>query len=168
MEIDCAYDELIDVNKLVPHPRNNNQHPIEQLEEFARILKSVGVWRHPIVVSRKSGFIISGHGRLTVAKMIEMEKVPVNYQEFENEAAEVQQLTFDNEIARWAKLDRHAVHLALEELPELEQDFLGIENFDFEVLEPEDLSDKNKEIDTDNFGNDLQHQCPKCGFEFNG
>jgi hypothetical protein len=35
------------------------------------------------------------------------------------------------------------------------------------MLEPEDLSDKNKEIDTDNFGNDLQHCCPKCGFEFN-
>lgn len=30
-----------------------------------------------------------------------------------------------------------------------------------------DLSDKNKEINTDNFGDDLQHQCPKCGFEFN-
>lgn len=39
-------------------------------------------------------------------------------------------------------------------------------NLDF--LEPEDLSDKNKEIDTDNFGNDLEQQCPKCGFEFNG
>ena len=36
-----------------------------------------------------------------------------------------------------------------------------------EVLIPEDLSDKNKEIDTDNFGNDLEHTCPKCGFEFN-
>jgi hypothetical protein len=46
----------------------------------------------------------------------------------------------------------------------------GFSDSDFpDVLEPEELdfSDKNKEIDTENFGNDLQHQCPKCGFEFN-
>lgn len=30
-----------------------------------------------------------------------------------------------------------------------------------------DLSDRNKEISTDNYGEELQHQCPKCGFEFN-
>lgn len=33
--------------------------------------------------------------------------------------------------------------------------------------EPRDLSDRNKEIDVDSFGNDLDHKCPKCGFEFN-
>jgi len=32
----------------------------------------------------------------------------------------------------------------------------------------ENYGDKNNEIDTDNFGNDLQHTCPSCGFEFNG
>ena len=31
----------------------------------------------------------------------------------------------------------------------------------------EDLGSKNHEIDTENYGNDLQHTCPKCGFEFN-
>jgi hypothetical protein len=30
-----------------------------------------------------------------------------------------------------------------------------------------DLSHTNKEIDTENFGNDLKHTCPRCGFEFN-
>jgi hypothetical protein len=44
----------------------------------------------------------------------------------------------------------------------------GFSELDFpKILEPEDYSDKNKEIDTENFGNDLQHQCPSCGFEFN-
>ncbi len=167
INIDCAHDEMVAIEKLCAHPRNNNQHPIEQLEYFTKVLKVKKKWRYPIVVSNQSGFIISGHGRLEVAKMLEMETVPVNYQDFENEADEVQQLTFDNEIARWAQLDRHAVHLALEEIPELDLDMLGIENFNFESLEPEDLSDKNKEIDTDNFGNDLEQQCPKCGFEFN-
>jgi site-specific DNA-methyltransferase (adenine-specific) len=44
----------------------------------------------------------------------------------------------------------------------------GFSELDFpKILEPEDYSDKNKEIDTENFGNDLKHQCPSCGFEFN-
>ena len=38
---------------------------------------------------------------------------------------------------------------------------------DINTIPTEDFSDKNKEIDTDNFGNDLEHTCPKCGFEFN-
>lgn len=52
------------------------------------------------------------------------------------------------------------------EMSELEE--WGFSTADFpKALEPEDFSNKNSEIDTENFGNDLQHTCPKCGFEFN-
>ncbi len=44
----------------------------------------------------------------------------------------------------------------------------GFKELDFpQVLGPSDLDGANREIETDNFGNDLQHACPKCGFEFN-
>lgn len=46
------------------------------------------------------------------------------------------------------------------EAPELEELGLNIPNFD------EDFSDKNKEIDTDELGKDLDIECPKCGFKF--
>lgn len=32
----------------------------------------------------------------------------------------------------------------------------------------EDLTKKNKEINTDTFGDDLEHTCPRCQFEFQG
>jgi hypothetical protein len=52
------------------------------------------------------------------------------------------------------------------EMPDLIE--WGFTELDFpKMAEMGDYSDKNKEIDTENFGNDLQHQCPKCGFEFN-
>lgn len=53
---------------------------------------------------------------------------------------------------------------------EFDVDDLKFADVDFklpEILDPEDYGDKNSEIDTDNFGNDLEHSCPKCGFEFN-
>ena len=78
----------------------------------------------------------------------------------------------DNEVARHASLDTESMLTDLDELEfkveELDFEELGLIDFKMpEILEPEDLSDKNKEIDTDNFGNDLEHTCPKCGFSFN-
>ena len=63
MKINCAYDELVDVSKLVPNPKNNNKHPKEQIERLAKIIDFQGQ-RTPIVVSNRSGFIVKGHGRL--------------------------------------------------------------------------------------------------------
>ena len=116
MKFDCKYDAMLEIEKIVRHPRNNNMHPIEQIEAFQRIISKKGVWRIPLIISKKSGFLVAGHLRLTVAESMGLERLPVVYQDFESEADEYQFLTFDNEIARWAKLDRHEVHLALEEI----------------------------------------------------
>ena len=164
-EIKSNEIKLVEIESITPNPENNNRHSIEQIKKLEKGIKHNG-FRVPLIISNRSGFLISGHGRLQAASNIGMTHVPVVFQDFKNEAEEYQFLTFDNEIARWAQLDLQAVHLKLEEL-DIEEDLLGIENFKVDFLEPEDLSDKNKEIDTDNFGNDLEHTCPKCGFEFN-
>jgi hypothetical protein len=168
IEIKCSYDELVPISQIVRNPKNNNRHSIEQIKRLGKILEFQGV-RSPLVVSKNSGFLNCGHGRLDALESLGVEMVPVNYQEFKNEAQEYAHMTSDNEIARWAELDWHALHTELENGLEIDPELLGIEKFDMpdcETLDPEDLSDKNKEIDTDNFGNDLEHQCPKCGFEF--
>lgn len=142
VKADCSFDKLVDPDKLKPHPKNNNRHPVEQINLLAKNIEKFGFWRYPIVVSNQSGFIISGHGRLDVAKKLGLEKVPVNYQDFESDMHEYQQLTMDNEIARWSQLDRHMTHIELDEFPELTAEDLGIENWDFEpdveVIEGED------------------------------
>lgn len=62
----CSYDELLDINKVVGNPRNPNQHPEQQIKALAKIIKSTG-WRANITISRLSGFVVKGHGRLAAA-----------------------------------------------------------------------------------------------------
>lgn len=56
------------VKNLKSHPKNRNKHPEDQLRRLAEILKYQG-WRYPIKVSKRSGFVTSGHGRIEAAKI---------------------------------------------------------------------------------------------------
>ena len=38
----CAYTKLVDLNKLVPHPKNPNKHPPEQIERLSQIIDFQG------------------------------------------------------------------------------------------------------------------------------
>jgi ParB-like chromosome segregation protein Spo0J len=164
MEIKSDKITLVDIEKLKLNPENNNKHSPEQLKRFVKILKKQG-FRNPIVVSNQSGYVVAGHLRIEGAKEIGLKKVPVMYQDFESPEIEYAYLTSDNAIAEWAELDLSAINAKLEDLgPDFDIDLLGIDNF---VLEPAEREYKNKEIDTNSFGGDLKHECPKCGFEFN-
>ena len=101
----CLYSELVEPHKLIPHPRNPNTHPDEQIRLLAKNIDHTG-WRHPIIVSKRSGFIIEGHARLLVAQLRGYDKVPVHYQDWENEAKEWIDLLADNRLAELAELDK--------------------------------------------------------------
>ena len=101
----CAFDEIADIGKMVEHPRNPNTHPEAQLELLANIIQNQG-WRSPITVSKRSGFIIKGHGRLAAAKLIKAKQVPVDYQEYKDEASEWADLIADNRLSELAEMDR--------------------------------------------------------------
>lgn len=62
----CSYDELLETEKIVGNPRNPNEHPKGQIDMLARIIKATG-WRNNITISRQSGFVVKGHGRLAAA-----------------------------------------------------------------------------------------------------
>ena len=180
INIDCSYDDLVNVSKLKPHPKNNNIHPKEQIDRLAKIISYQG-FRSAIVVSSSSGFIVKGHGRLIVAKKLGMKKVPVNYQAYENESQEYADLTADNEIARWAELDLDSILNNAHLLSGIDLDVLGIKDLDIPSLDEliiedknkkivkddqKDFSNNNREIDANSFGDELIHTCPKCNFQF--
>ena len=133
MQIKSKEISIVEIDSLVLNPDNNNRHSIEQIELLAKGIKHNG-FRVPIIVSNRSGFVISGHGRIDAAKKLEIKEVPVIYEDFENEAEEYQFLTFDNEIARWAELDRQAVYDKIEILG-LDIELLGIEDFSLPEVE---------------------------------
>ena len=100
----CSFDELKDITELVPNPKNPNIHPDNQVATLAKIIRNQG-WRQNITISNLSGFIVKGHGRLEAAKLLQVEKVPVEYQDYENQASEYADLIADNRLAEFAQID---------------------------------------------------------------
>ena len=111
----CRYDEAVEIEKVTGHPRNPNKHGDEQIALLAKIIKASG-WRNPICVSNRSGFVIKGHGRLMAARVLGVTHVPVEYQDYDTEAAEYQDMIADNRIAELAERDMSIIKELLEEL----------------------------------------------------
>jgi DNA modification methylase len=128
---------MVDVDLLVPHPLNPNKHGERQIEMLAKIMNYQG-WRHPITVSKRSGFIVAGHGRLMAAKKLGWTQAPVDRQEFDTEADEYAHLIADNKIAELAEHDDLKMFDDLKKFPDLDLDLLGIP--DFELPMPEIVS----------------------------
>ena len=100
----CAFDKLANPKDLVGNPRNPNQHPKDQIKLLAHIIQSQG-WRAPITVSNQSGYVVRGHGRLVAALEFGAECVPVDYQNYSNEAEEWADLIADNRLAELSEID---------------------------------------------------------------
>lgn len=132
-KIHCLYDKLVPTKELNPHPKNRNEHPEDQIRRLAKILDYQG-WRYPVKVSKRSGFVTSGHGRIDAARLNGWKTVPVNFQEYESEEQEYADVQADNAIASWADLDLGGINADLCDLgPDFDIDLLGIKDF---VLEP--------------------------------
>ena len=101
----CAHDKIVDVAALVPNPKNPNTHPDNQIQLLGRIIRETG-WRAPITVSKRSGFIVKGHGRLAASLLEGFKEVPVDYQHYDSEAQEYADLVADNRIAELAEIDQ--------------------------------------------------------------
>ena len=147
MDIKANSIELIDIDSIIENPKNANRHPIEQIQRLEKLIKFQG-FRNPLIISKRTGFLVAGHGRLVAAKNLGMTKVPVVYQDFENEAQEYAYVVSDNEIARWAELDKQLVYDSLVDIPELDIDMLGIDDFslfDFGKVEEEEIEQKENE-----------------------
>lgn len=132
MKIQCAYDKLIKIKDLTPHPKNRNKHNDEQIDRLAKILQYQG-WRRPVRVSKLSGLITAGHGAVLSAQKNKWKEVPVNFQNYENEAQEYADVQADNAIASWAELDLSEINLDIGDLgPDFDIDLLGIKDFEIE------------------------------------
>ncbi len=103
-KIKCVYSELVELHKLVPHPRNSNNHPEKQVEMLAKIIDHLGQ-RHPVIISKRSGFMVAGHCRKLAIEKLGWGKCAVEYQDFKDEAEEFQFLISDNKIAELADHD---------------------------------------------------------------
>jgi len=168
-KINCAFDELVTLEKLVPNPRNPNQHSQSQVALLAKVILHQG-WRSPIVVSTRSGFIVAGHGRLQAAMVLGLETVPVDYQDFATEADEWAHLIADNRLAELAESDESALRTLLGELNGTDID-MDLSGFDATALQalmlggdpepPADFPAVDENVHTD-------FACPRCHYAWSG
>jgi ParB-like chromosome segregation protein Spo0J len=113
--VHCAHAAIVDWSTLRPHPKNPNRHPTEQIALLAKNIRALG-WRHPVIVSRLSGYIVAGHARIEAAKLLNINAVPVDYQPFANTEEETAYLIADNRIAELAERDNAILKDLLQEL----------------------------------------------------
>lgn len=131
--IKCSHTRVIPIEELVPNPRNPNTHPKSQIKLLAKILKTQG-FRQAIVVSKRSGFIVKGHGRLESAKLAGLQQVPIDEQDYTTEAEEWADMIADNRIAELAETDNAILKDLIEELDTGEND-LDLTGYDAEELD---------------------------------
>lgn len=165
MEVHAAYDELWEIERLRPNPRNPNKHPAKQIELLAKIIKEQG-WRAPITVSMRSGFIVRGHARLEAAKLLKCEKVPVDLQYYKSEAMEMADLIADNKIAELAEKDMMGIKDILEEI---DTGAFDIEITGFDEKEIEKLMTQfhiEPSVIEENENGAAIIECPNCGFRW--
>lgn len=130
MIIHCKYDELVPVDELKPHPQNRNTHPTPQITRLAEILNYQG-WRYPVKVSKRSGYVTSGHGRIEASKINGWEKIPVNFQDYESYEQEYADVQSDNAIGSWSYLNINDIKKDLNDIdPNFNLDLLGIRELD--------------------------------------
>lgn len=148
MKVKCAHDGLVSIKKLIPHPKNRNKHPKEQIERLAKVLQYQGV-RRPVRVSELSGYITAGHCLYEAAKLLKWKELPVDYQPYDSEDQEIADGIADNSIALWADLDFAGINMDVPGLgPDFDIDWLGIKDF---VIEP---ADKIYMVDEDSMPTD--------------
>lgn len=131
----CSHDKIVSITKVVPNPRNPNIHPERQIEILSKIIQDQG-WRQPITISNRSGFIVKGHGRYLAAVQLNANDVPVDYQDYENEAEEWADLIADNRISELSNMNEDLLADLLGEINDLDFDILltGMEYADIDSL----------------------------------
>jgi ParB-like chromosome segregation protein Spo0J len=157
MLIHCSHQRLVPIAELVLHPQNNNHHPAEQITRLAKIMAYQG-WRYPVKVSTRSGYVVSGHGRIAAARVNGWTEIPCDFQPYDSAEQELADLTADNAIASWAEFNAAQLEESLRHLdPSFDQELFGVKSLvplTFDEPEPKpEPSDKEAELKT----------CPNCG-----
>lgn len=160
------------VADLIPYARNSRTHSDAQVGKIAASIREFG-FLNPVIIDGKNG-IIAGHGRVMAAQKLGLETVPVIEATHLTEAQRRAYVIADNRLALDAGWDEEMLRVEFAELADLGFD-LELTGFDASEManfffdgeqitsgDDQDLPDDFKDVGE----SDLQHICPKCGFEF--
>ena len=142
----------VSTKDLIPYANNSRTHSDEQVNQIASSINEFG-FTNPILIDAR-GNIIAGHGRVMAANKLGLEQVPTIELKGLTKAQIKAYVIADNQLALNAGWDLNVLKLELENLKEVEFDIdlLGFDSgFIDNLFEFVDYSDKNKELDMDDF-----------------
>jgi len=158
------------VEELIPYSRNSRTHSDAQIAQIAASIREFG-FMNPVLIDGQNN-IIAGHGRVLAARKLGLEEVPCVLHDHLTETQRKAYILADNKMALNAGWDDDMLRLELRELGDvgfdLELTGFGLDEAGTLLLGEEGLDahgDGPKEIDPDSY--ELDHRCPRCGFEFN-
>ena len=151
--------EHLQVAELVPFINNSRTHSDEQVAQVAASIKEFG-FTNPILIG-SDNVIIAGHGRLLAARKLGTETVPCIRLAHLSEAQRRAYVIADNKLALNAGWDDELLSLELGELENMDFDLslIGFSEYELGALlnsNDLDYSDKNKELDLDDFNDEMQ------------
>ncbi len=141
---------------LIPYENNSNKHSDEQVEQIANSIEKFK-FTNPILIDENNG-IIAGHGRVLGANKLNIEELPCIILEGLTEAEKKAYVIADNQIANNSEWDIETLKLEIESLEEMDFniDIFGFDDDFFSELSSEDYSDKNIELNLDEFTDTIE------------
>lgn len=163
----------VPASELLPNPKNWRTHPKAQQDALRGVLAEVGMADAVLARELDDGslMLIDGHLRAETAADA---KVPVLILDVTEAEADKLLATLDP-LAAMADSDAAKLDELLRNVDtgsEALQQLIASTASEAGLYQPidgptaEEPESSTEEIDVDEF--DLQHKCPKCGFEFNG
>lgn len=160
--------ETLDISSLVFDPNNARKHSEKNLEAIKGSLTKFGQQK-PIVVDKKN-VIVAGNGTVAAAKALGWTKIQAVRTELDGFMQSAFALA-DNRTAELAEWDMDTLKESLNslDLEGFDVGSIGFTDSDvdfFNTPEGQKKRSENKELNEEDFS-EFEHQCPRCGFEFN-
>ena len=149
---------------LLANPRNFRRHPKHQQDALAGVLRDVGVVQD-VILNRRTGFLIDGHLRVSLAVRDGQATIPVKYVDLSEDEEALVLATLDP-IAALATVDAAILENLLREVTTGDaavQAMLDALAVDAGIVAPDILF---KEYDESAADDVKYHECPECGHRF--
>lgn len=149
-------------DQLLANPFNARIHPKPQQDALTGVLNLVG-WIAPVIVNQRTGHVIDGHLRVSLALSKGEKTIPVDYVDLDENEEKILLASFDY-ITSMAVYDREAVDTLLQQVNSDDNDvqaLLAAMGQEFNpAFDPVSIDDQPR-LDRKN-----PITCPHCGAEF--
>ena len=162
--------EWVPIDSIKPWDKNPRKNDGEPVDRVAKSIDRFG-FAAPIVVRAHDNRIIAGHTRWKAAQKLGMTQVPVRFMPLDEDQAAALALA-DNRLTEITPWDDEALAGVLRDLEAAQFDLDGLgwtaEELEGLISGPSEPVTKEgaQELGSEEFDK-FEHQCPKCGFEWN-